>query len=136
MLRLRGDVAEPEQVALLQLGVKALGGRAVIAIVRPGRHGAHRAGGAVAVVDFQTEVFVRKIGLHAPERLGRLAAQHAFAGFVAGERAAGEIVGGGVAHVLRDAGVDVAQIDKTGRQHVAGVQRRGDEGCRKAACDK
>ncbi len=127
MLRLRGDVAEPEQIALLQCRVKALGGVAVVVTMRPGFHRAHRAGGAVAVVDLQTEVFVRKVGLHELERFGRLAAQDAFGSAIAGERVAGEIVGRRIAHVLRDAGVDVAQVDEAGRQHVAGVSGQGEE---------
>ncbi len=95
--------------------------------MRPGRHSAHRAGRAVAVVDFERQVFLGEIGLHQFERVGCLAAQDAFAGSVAGERVAGEIVGGRIAHVLRDAGVDVAQIDKAGREHLARVQGRGEE---------
>src|SRR5208337_1099015 len=51
------------------------------------------------------------------------ALHHAFGGIVAGKTPAGEIVGAGVADVLDDAGVDVAEIDEVAGQRL-GVGRR------------
>jgi hypothetical protein len=62
--------------------------------------------------------------LHAFERFRHRAPQHAFGGAVTGQRPADEVVMRGIAHVLGDAGLDIAQIDEARRQGVARGRRR------------
>src|SRR5262249_55074163 len=116
MLRTARDITEPQQRLLLQLGKKSLGGAARTSVARPLRHGAHGAGGAVAIIDFEGEAGCCQIRLHLLERKGSIAAQNAFRGIIAGKRPPDEVIGTGVANVLRNARIDVPKIDKAGRQ--------------------
>src|SRR5262249_28690483 len=68
------------------------------------------------------DLVAREIGLDALEPFSCLAAQHAFRDSITGQGLAGEIVIGRIAHILHDAGVNIAKVDKPGWQHVAGVR--------------
>ena len=125
---MRGDIALREQAALLQRGVEALGRAVIFALLRPAREGGDRAGRAIAVVDFQIQVFAREVGLHAGKRLRHVAPQHAFGGIVAGQGTPGEIVYARIAHVLDDAGRDIAQIDEAFGQALGRAYRCRQEG--------
>src|SRR5262245_23030813 len=85
----------------------------------PGCHRSHGAGRTVAVIDFQTQIFARKIGLYPLEPFRSLTAQNAFAGTVTGQWMSDEIVGGCVTDVLLDAGIYITQINEPGWQHIA-----------------
>ena len=50
------------------------------------------------------------------QRQGDLALHDAFGGVIAPQRLADKIVRTGIAHVLDDAGLDIAQVDKPARQ--------------------
>src|SRR5262245_40203852 len=78
----------------------------------PDDKGAYRLARPVAVVDREGELVRQQRLLHARQRLGGLAQEHALACAIARHAPAGEVVGPRIAHVLHDAGVDVAQIDE------------------------
>jgi hypothetical protein len=126
MRRMRSDIAESEQPALVELGVEAPGG-GVAGILCPVFHGGDGAGRAVAVVDLQAQAARRQISLDAGKRGRHVAAQHAFCDVVAGQGSAVDIVVAGIAHVLLDAGVDIAQIDKARRQPIARCRGQGEQ---------
>ena len=58
----------------------------------------------------------RELFLNALQQRAHFTLHHAFGGLIPLERTADEIVGAGVAHVLNDGRIDVAQIDETGGQ--------------------
>src|SRR5215475_8281174 len=86
----------------------------------PGCHRPYRAGRTITVIDFQTQILARKVGLYPLERFRGLTAQNAFAGTVTGQGMAGEVVRGCITDVLLDAGIYITQINEPGWQHIAG----------------
>ena len=99
--------------------------RGVIAsVMSPRGHGAGSSDWPIAIVHFQAEVLPCQVRLNLFERFRCFAPQHAFGCTIAGKRIAGEIVTGCVPNVLGDARINVAQINKAGRKHVAGARGR------------
>jgi hypothetical protein len=99
------------------------------AVVDPRRHGAHGAGRPVAIVNLERESRGREVGLHALERGRDVSAENALGGLIAGKRSPDEIVGAGIAHVLRDARIDGAKIDEARGQSAlrgGGLHQRGE----------
>src|SRR5262249_46009589 len=121
------DVAEREQIALVQGGIEAPGGFAVAAVMRPCFHCAYGARRAIAIVDFQPKLIARQLCLHGFQRFGCFTAQYAFTRAVTGQGAPREIVVRRVTDVLPDAWIDVVQVDKAGRQSVARMSGRRSE---------
>ncbi len=80
--------------------------------LRPAHHVGDGALGPVAVEDDQRESVGRDRLLHPRQRLRRLPGQDAGRCLVAGEPAADEIVGAGVAHVVADRRIDVGEADE------------------------
>ncbi len=77
---------------------------------------AHRPPRPIAVIDLQGQLALPEPVLHARERLCHIAQQQTFGRGVAGHRPASEFVGTGVADVLKNAGVDSAKMDESGRR--------------------
>src|SRR4051794_23729502 len=128
MLRAACDVAEAEQLGLGNFGiVAALGGR-LVAVLRPPDHVERGPRRPVAVEHLQREILRRQFLLDRLQPQPNLPLHHALAGAVAGERTADEIVRGGVADVLDDGWVDVAQIDESAGKRL-GVGGRDEANC-------
>ncbi len=115
-----GDIAQPEQVFLAERRIVPPLGRRLPAVVRPRHHVAHRAHGAVAIQHFQRQLLRRELLLDAFECQSDVAFDHTFGSVVTPERPPDEIIRPGVADVLDDAGIDVAQKDKTAGQGLCG----------------
>ena len=89
----------------------SLGG-GLVAVLRPLDHVERGPRRPVAVEHLEREILRGELLLHRLQPQPDFALHHAFTRIVAGERTADEIVGCGVADVLDDAGVDVAQINE------------------------
>jgi hypothetical protein len=111
-----GDVAQPEQVGFAEAGMVAALGRRLPAVPRPYHHVVHRALRAVAIQHFQRQFLWRQFLLDAFQRDSDIPFHHAFAGIVTLKPAADEIVRPGIANVLKDAGIDGAEIHETAGQ--------------------
>src|SRR5205814_9284954 len=87
----------------------------------------------VAIPDDQRELFLAQFFLHARQRIGGGYAEDAFGGEIALDRPADKVVRTGIADVLHDRRIDVAQIDETPRQGARqgrrGQQQHQDEAC-------
>jgi hypothetical protein len=111
-----GDIAEPKQVFLAERRIiPPLGGR-LPAVLRPNDHVVHRASRPVAIEHFQGQPLRQKRLLDAFQRQSHLPLDHAFGRLITGERPADEIIRSGIADVLDDGWINVAQIDKTAGQ--------------------
>jgi hypothetical protein len=77
-------------------------------------------GKAIAIQHLQRQLLPREFLLDSFQLQPHLALHHAFGGVVPLERPADEIVRAGVADVLKDGGIDVAQIDKSAGQALRG----------------
>ena len=104
-----GHIAQAPEVLLVhpwvELGlawVARLGGEAP--------HVGDRAAGSIAVEDLQTVAFGAQSRLHPGQGLGGVDRQQAFRRRITVERVPGEVVGAGVADILRDARIDRAQV--------------------------
>src|SRR5580693_4039734 len=124
MLGMACDVTEPEQVGLAEGGIVAPPGRRLLAAARPRHHVGDRARRAVAILHFQRQLLCRQFLLDAFQRHSDARFHHAFGGVVTRKAAADEIVRPGVANVLNDGGIDVAQIHETARQRLRAGRAR------------
>src|SRR5262249_27044766 len=115
------QITEREQRVLVVLGKEALGAIGA-AVMRPLRHGAHGTVWAVAVIDLEAEALLFELGLNALERRRHLAPKNALGSVIAVERAADELVGAGIADVMRNGRIGVVQEDKIVRH--GGLRRR------------
>ena len=66
----------------------------------------------VAIPDDQRELFLGQLPLHGRKALCRRYAEDAFGGEIAPDRPADEVVRSGIANVLHDRRIDIAQIDE------------------------
>src|SRR5436190_1882042 len=73
----------------------------------------HRPHRTIAVIDLQREPGSGDVRLDALERRRRILAQNAFGRLITGKRPADEIVETGIADVLGDARINVAEVDET-----------------------
>jgi hypothetical protein len=112
MLRAARDVAEAEQLGLGNSGIVAPLGGGLATVLRPLDHVEQGPRRPIAVEHLQGQALACKVPLNRFQPQPDLARHHALAGIVTGQRTADEIVGGGIADVLDDAGIDVAQIDE------------------------
>jgi len=110
------DIAEPEQILFAKDRVVAPRGGGFLAVPRPCHHVGDRALWPVTVEHLQRQLLRRQQVLDPPQRHGDLSLHDAFGRLIACERPADEIVRAGIADVLDDGRVDIAQIDETTRQ--------------------
>ena len=87
-----------------------------LAIFRPCHHVGHRARRAVAIEHLQRQFSFCEILLDRFQPQADLPLHHAFGGAIAVQGTADEIVHAGIADVLDDRGIDLAQIDEAARQ--------------------
>jgi len=109
MAGMLGDIAQPEQIGLAEGGVIPPLGSCLPAVLRPYHHVMRRARRPVAVQHFQRQVPRREFLLDALERKPDVALHQTFGSMIARERPADEIIEAGIADVLNDGGIDLAQ---------------------------
>src|SRR5467141_3193160 len=120
-----GDITQPEQIGFAECRIVALPRRRFLAIARPRHHVGHRAGWTVAIQHFQRQFLRRQLLLDALQRQSDGTLHHAFARLVTSERPADEIIRAGVADVLDDGRIDVAQEHEVAGQALCGCRRSG-----------
>src|SRR6266404_844760 len=128
-----GDIAQPEQIGLVEgRDIPPLRWR-LPAVVRPHHHILHRAHRAVAIQHFQRKLLWRELLLDVFQRQCNAALHQAFGGLVTPQRPADKIIRPGVADILNDGRIDVAQKHEAAGQGLRGS--RSDR-CRSAGCDR
>jgi hypothetical protein len=84
--------------------------------MRPCDHVGHHARRPIAIEHLQRQVLPGEFLLNALQSQPHIALHHAFGGAIALDRPAHEIVHAGIADVLDNRGIDVAQIDEIAGQ--------------------
>src|SRR5438876_1993305 len=128
-----GDIAQPEQIGLAEGRVIPSPGWYFPAIICPCHHIARGARRPIAIQHLQGEFLWRELLLDVFQRQCNAALHHAFGSLVTPERPANKIIRSGVADILNDARIDVAQEQEAAGQGLCGS--RSDR-CRSEAGDR